>query len=75
MKRVNVGIKWRQASNHTKNRVRNQGPIFEVLKNPMVPNFDSRKRLHVLLLSSKSNRSGDRWCGWLPICEITMENV
>jgi hypothetical protein len=75
MKRVNVGIKRHRVSNHTRNRVREQGPIFEVLKNPMVPSFDPRKRLHVLLLSSKSNRLGGRWCGWLPICEITMENM
>ena len=75
MKRVNVGIKWREASNHTKNRVRNQGPIFEVLGGPAVPRFDPKKRLHILLVSVRANRSGDRWCGWLPVCEIIMKDA
>ena len=63
------------AVNRTKNRIRENGPEFIVLKEPQTASFDRGGGLWVMLESIACNCNDGRggkepWFGWLPIKEI-----
>lgn len=63
---MNVTAK-QDAGQRTKNRVREHGPEFELVKGPIL--VDCLQDIGLLL------RSEDGWAGWLPVNEILLDNV
>lgn len=63
---MNVTAK-QDAGRRTKNRVREHGPKFELVKGPTF--VDCLQDMGLLL------RSEDGWTGWLPVDEILLDNV
>ena len=62
MKIATVKINGQTASNRTRNRIKNHGPLFEVRESNIK---NSTRNGEVLLFSQKS-----KWCGWIPEREI-----
>ena len=64
---VDVKINGRCASSRTRNRVKNNGPLFEVFEPKMKKNY----RANQTLLKSVEGK----WFGWLPNSEIIITEV
>ena len=67
-----------KAESRTKNRIRENGPLFLVQATPQTTRFDRAGRLWVMLESLAMNASDgqggkEHWKGWLPIDEIEKE--
>lgn len=77
------------AGNRTKNRLRDHGPSFVIVKAPQVPVFDRGGMEWVLVKDAKHTKGsfgisgsiseilklGTGWHGWLPCTEIKMTKV